>query len=338
MFVGHFLDHQVHHNLKHLIVHVTNHCNFRCHHCFIDFSPKRDLPLERYQRLAGEVGPLFWVDFGGGEPFLRKDLVNICTSFDCEVMTIPTNGYFVDRVIEMTGQIKEFTRAELTIVISVDGPKKLHDKIREPGSWDKLWKTFEALKKLRGIRVKINTVLCKENFNQIIPLMEEVYQRRPDFHSVILLRGNPIDPAFALPTPRELRSIQDKLYEILSRYDYGHDTWKSRILRNYHRFQWNVSLSTLEQKTQIVPCIGGMGHAVVMGNGDVGSCEMLPPIGNIKDKNWNEVWESAARISQRRSIANKECFCTHNCALLQSVLFRPQSLARIAGPEIKLAA
>ncbi len=40
-----FGEYLVKRNLKHLIAHVTNHCNFRCAHCFIDFSPKRDMDL-----------------------------------------------------------------------------------------------------------------------------------------------------------------------------------------------------------------------------------------------------------------------------------------------------
>ena len=59
-------------------MHVTNACNFRCDHCFVDFeSPKRDLKLDVYQQLAADSPPLMWLDIGGGEPFLRKDLADI---------------------------------------------------------------------------------------------------------------------------------------------------------------------------------------------------------------------------------------------------------------------
>ncbi|MGH6661589.1 MAG: radical SAM protein, partial [Rhodospirillales bacterium] len=66
-----FSEYLLRQNLQHMIVHVTNHCNFRCDHCFIDFSPKKDLTLDDYKTLARDVGRLFWVDIGGGEPFLR---------------------------------------------------------------------------------------------------------------------------------------------------------------------------------------------------------------------------------------------------------------------------
>jgi MoaA/NifB/PqqE/SkfB family radical SAM enzyme len=331
MFLTHFAGFQMHKNLKHLIVHVTNHCNFRCKHCFIDFSPKRDLPLETYQALGQELGKLFWLDIGGGEPFLRKDIVDICASFQAEVMTIPTNGFLVDRTVEMTRGVRDRIKGELTIALSIDGLEPTHDRIREKGSWEKLWTTFEALKKIEGVRVKINTVLCKENFDEILPLMELVYARRPDFHSIILLRGNPIDPSFGLPPISELKKIQEPLFSILGRYDYGHGSFTSRVLRNYHRYLWNLSLQTIEQRRQIIPCLAGKAHAVVMGNGDVSSCEMLPPIGNIKDSSWTEIWQGEALKAQRESIRRKECYCTHNCAMLDSILYRPASYPQLIG-------
>lgn len=331
MFIKHFADYQLNQNLKHLIVHVTNLCNFRCKHCFIDFSPKRDLPLEKYQELGKDVGKLFWLDIGGGEPFLRKDLIEICESFDAEVITIPTNGFLTERVVKMTREIQDRVKGEVTISLSIDGLKETHDRIREEGSWDKLWTTYDELRKIDGVRVKINTVICKDNFNEIVPLMEQVYEKRPDFHSVILLRGSPIDPTFGLPSVLELKKLQGKLFEILGKYDYGQSKLTSRVLRNYHRYLWNTSLQTIEQQTQVIPCLAGKAHAVVMGNGDVSSCEMLPPIGNIKEKTWRQIWEGQVMDAQRKFIKDKKCHCTHNCAMLDSILYRPSSYKSLIG-------
>jgi len=335
MFLTHFAGYQLHQNLKHLIVHVTNHCNFRCKHCFIDFSPKRDLPLEKYQELGRDVGRMFWLDIGGGEPFLRKDLVEICAAFDAEVITIPTNGFLTDRVVDMTRDIAKRIKGELTISLSIDGLKDTHDRIREAGSWDKLWTTFERLREIEGVRVKINTVLCRENFDEILELMEVVQAKKPDFHSVILLRGNPMDPSFGLPPLEELRKIQTRLFEILGRYDYGHKSLTTRVLRNYHRYLWNISLETIQKRTQVIPCLAGKAHAVIMGNGDVSSCEMLPPVGNVKTQRWSEIWAGPEIERQRQSIKRKECHCTHNCAMLDSILYRPSSYpSLLTGVEL----
>ena len=46
-FLGHYGDYYLSKKFKHIILHVTNHCNFRCSHCFVDFSTqKKDLKLK----------------------------------------------------------------------------------------------------------------------------------------------------------------------------------------------------------------------------------------------------------------------------------------------------
>jgi MoaA/NifB/PqqE/SkfB family radical SAM enzyme len=165
--------------------------------------------------------------------------------------------------------------------------------------------------------------------------MNIVYEKRPDFHSMILLRGNPMDPSYGLPPIEELRKVQKDIFAILGKYDYGHNSITSRVLKNYHRYLWNLSLQTIEQKTQVIPCLAGKAHAVVMGNGDVSSCEILPPIGNLKEKSWSELWTGEAMDRQRKFIKDKRCHCTHNCAMLDSILYRPQSYPQlITGVEL----
>ena len=239
MFFLHFTEYLLRHNLQHLIVHVTNHCNFRCQHCFIDFSPKNDLSLERYRELGRKAGKLFWLDVGGGEPYLRRDLVEIILSFQSRVVQIPTNGSLQDRVVEMTKDLRRRYSGDITISLSIDGLETTHDAIRKAkGNWNQVWSSFS---KIDGLSLKINTVLHKDNAAELIPLMEEVRSREPDFHSIILLRGTPL-----------INTVLHK--EILGTYDYGKGGLTARILRNYHRYLWNTSLETIRRKTQVVPC------------------------------------------------------------------------------------
>ena len=43
-------------------------------------NPKKDMSLEDYKNISKDVNDLFWLDIGGGEPFLRKDLYKIVNS------------------------------------------------------------------------------------------------------------------------------------------------------------------------------------------------------------------------------------------------------------------
>jgi MoaA/NifB/PqqE/SkfB family radical SAM enzyme len=334
-FASSFAKYLIEQNLQHLIVHVTNHCNYRCDHCFIDFAAKQDMKLEQYQSLAKQVGKLFWLDIAGGEPFLRLDLAEIIAAFDTKVVQIPSNGSLTDRAIAQLEKAKRLTNAEISVSLSLDGLKETHDRIRNHrGSWEQVWETFARLREMGGVSIKINTVINKENAHEILDLMREVRQHQPDFHSVILLRGDPMDPSFGLPPLSDLRSLAKEIFAILATYDYGRNAIAASILRNYHKYLWNVSLQTLEQKTQVIPCLAGQAHMVVWGDGQVSSCEMLPTIGNVTAQSWQEIRNSEALRQQVSDIKAKKCYCTHNCAMLDSIFFNPANIPNLIYQKI----
>ena len=326
-------DYLVSKRMKHMIVHVTNACNFRCDHCFVDFeSSKRDMKLPDYLKLAEDSDPLLWLDISGGEPFLRKDLADIICAFDSKIVHVPTNGSLIPQMVKQIQRIQERDDREIIIGLSLDGLAETHDEIRKtPGSYEQVWKAYDALRELDGVFVKVCTVINRNNFREIIPLMEDVQSRGVDFHSVILMRdeGNTIDPTMALPTLIELRDLGRDIFPILERYDYGKSSLSAGILRNFHRHLWNTSLEILEKQTQVIPCLAGQTQLVVYGDGGVSSCEMLPVVGNIREKRLPDIIQSDAYQAQVDMIKNKGCHCTHNCAMLDSIFFNPVNLPKL---------
>lgn len=333
-FVGAFLRHLVRPAPQHLILHVTRRCNYRCRHCFVDKTKGEEISLGDCRRLAREVGRILWLDIGGGEPFLRDDLPEIVAAFSAQIVMIPTNGSLPERILEQLGRMRAMTRAQIGISLSVDGLRESHDRIRDkPGSWDTVWSTYERLRRVEGISVKINTVITNENWQEIPELMDVVWEKKPDFHSLILLRDTPSDSALRLPTLPELRGLVPGILRGQARYDYGRNPLAAGLLRNYHRRLWEVSLGTLERQTQVVPCLAGQVHLVVASDGAVSPCELLPTVGSIATQPWREILQGAALARSRRSIARKECHCTHNCALLMSILFNPASIPHLVLPS-----
>jgi len=318
-------------NLNHLILHVTNNCNFRCEHCFIDFSPKKDLTLEEIARIATDVKDLFWLDIAGGEPFLRKDLADVVALFNFKLVQIPTNGFYTDRIVDSLKDMRKKVGDKVNLTLSLDGLEDTHNKIRgQHDSWQKVWETFEKVRALE-FPIKINTVITTSNYQELIPLMRYVRERGPEFHSMILLRGDTIDPDCALPSLEKLRELAPPMFEILDSYSFGREGFATRVMQNYVRTLWELSLQTIDEERQVVPCQAGKFHKVIYGNGDVSSCEMLPPVGNLRQRSWQDIMVSNEFKDQVASIERGDCHCTHNCAMLGSVLFRP-------GPALKLAA
>jgi MoaA/NifB/PqqE/SkfB family radical SAM enzyme len=246
------------------------------------------------------------------------------------VVQIPSNGSLPNLLIPALERIKSQTRAEITVSFSLDGLPETHAKVRgTPDNWRQVWDCYAKVRAVGGIAVKINTCVTNHNIDEVIPLMRLVRERGVDFHSIILLRGEPMNDSVSLPPLDALKRMAPEMFEILSTYDYGQNVLAARILRNYHRLLWATSLRTISERRQVTPCYAGKFHMVVMGDGRVSSCEMLDAVGNVKTQSWAEIMQSQAYRDQVASIERGECHCTHNCAMMGSLLFNPRQAAKL---------
>ena len=228
-FLYHYGNYFFKKEFKHLILHVTNHCNFRCAHCFVDFTnPPKDLRTDNYEKISKNVNDLFWLDIAGGEPFLKKNLFEIVNLFKKQIVTIPTNGWLKQNILDQIQQMNK--DCEIVINLSLDGLEKNHNIIRKNNqSWEKVWDTFESLKKIKHIKIRFISVIHQDNYHEIIELMKLVQKRGADFHSVILLRGDPLDPKIKLPSFEILDKISKDIFNILENYNYGTGNLSAKI-------------------------------------------------------------------------------------------------------------
>lgn len=321
----------------HLILHVTDRCNLRCKTCFVDFDKyqAKELELGEIEALAQYLDKVIWLDLSGGEPFLRKDLPEICSKFKAESITIPTNGYNPQLITETARQIREKSDSNITIVLSLDGFENTNDDIREKGSFNKSVETLELLKKIDGIRVKINTVLCEKNYNEIIDFMKFIKEFDVDFHSIIFLRGSARDPQFRSPSYEKLVEIKQDIFNMWESYDYGFKTIEGKVLKNYQRILYETSLKIIKEKRQIPKCLAGKHHLVVYPDGDISFCEMLPPFGNLRESDLGSLLKSDNAERCRRSISNKECYCYHNCNMVDNIFLNPLQYPKLLGGFFK---
>lgn len=317
-------------SIKHLILHVTNRCNMRCKHCFVDFSgPKQELTLDEVKSVSEKLSNLIWLDIGGGEPLLRDDLEEIISLFKFEEVSIPTNGWETELIAEKLKKIHLMTSGKLIVTLSLDGMQRTHDGIRSRSSFERTIRTFERLKEVEGIRIKFNTVLCEKNYDEIIALMRFVKELGPDFHSVLLLRGTPRDPSMHLPSSEKIKALEKDIYQIQQSYDYGRTGILSRIQRNYQKYKRDLSLRILQEKRQVIPCLAGTFHLVIWPECSLSVCELLPPVGNIREKNFEDLLNGAEMKKAVLSIRNGNCFCTHDCNMIENILLNPKSYFKL---------
>src|SRR2546426_6474445 len=214
--------------LNTLIFFVTSHCNATCETCFYwdELNQKGDLSWDEIVKLSESTPPFTDLWFSGGEPTLRKELAEIIDLFvrnnGVHYINLPTNGLKPYRICEVAEHcLAGNTGLELHINIALDGLRDSHDLMRGvPGNFEKALESARLLRKLKprfGLRliVNINTVITRDNIDEIVPLAELIRaERLVDGHYFNLIRGNAKDPGLKKLEREKLRRIYPKLAEI----------------------------------------------------------------------------------------------------------------------------
>jgi len=162
---------------------VTFKCNSRCKTCNIwklyENTKGKELNTDEWEMVIKNLGDApFWITLSGGEPFLRKDIVDMVESINTYnkpgIINIPTNGILrnIPDKIEEILEILKNSNTKLVINYSIDGIGELHDEIRGvKGNWEKVLDSYLRTKELKNkydnLVVGIHTVISKWNVDKL---------------------------------------------------------------------------------------------------------------------------------------------------------------------------
>jgi MoaA/NifB/PqqE/SkfB family radical SAM enzyme len=319
-----------------LILFVNSICNMKCEHCFYwrSLNQPTDLTLEEIVALSRSMGHLETLNLSGGEPFLRKEIADICLQFvrhnGVRQIYVPTNGWYTEKTVRAVRAVLAEKELDLiALELSLDGMPEFHDAFRvAPGSFRKAMETYDALAQVQEqdprLRIHAISTATDTNIPEIRRLTTYLYDRCPrmDHHNLAIIRGDRKNPDLAGPILDEYQRL----------YDYIRRLWAPREESRYGAIvepmlQW-AKVRTAREQRQVVPCRAGRLTAVVYANGDVAVCELHEPLGNLRQRSFPEIWESPEADRLRRSIAAGECHCTTEVFLWSSIVYQPRSLAQ----------
>ena len=153
-----------------LIASITSKCNLhcagcysRCNHATTDSEPVKQLTSEEWLKIfdeAEELGISF-ILLAGGEPMLRRDIIEAAGKKRNILFPIFTNGTYIDdRYLELFDKCRN-----LVPVMSIEGSRELTDARRGDGIYDKLFanmKEFKERKLIFGASITVTSKNYKE--------------------------------------------------------------------------------------------------------------------------------------------------------------------------------
>jgi radical SAM family uncharacterized protein len=149
---------------------LTYNCNLRCKMCPFWKRPHQDSSFEQEKAILKQIydSGAFGIAFEGGEPLLRRDLVEILAfarSMHLHTSLI-TNGTLLEsRIDEVSPYING------VVYVSLDGLEETHDAIRGVNGCFK--KAIQGITvAAQKLPVTINTTIMAENLNEIEDLVK----------------------------------------------------------------------------------------------------------------------------------------------------------------------
>lgn len=260
---------------------LTRACNLKCIHCLNNsgIKQKDELTKEDLLKLIKNFSShgVQEIRFTGGEPLLFNgiyDLIKFATE-EGICTSLGTNGTLVTK--EVAKKLKESGLKK--VVVSIDGNKKIHDKIRGKKNYQKAMNGLKYLQK-NGINVRVNSVIMKSNMDDVIKLAKKMSRKKITiFIRRFISSGRGKHLENNMLNKKDYAYVRNKLQKELTK--------KTYVNGHYLRNDEGVN-SRIKLPFEIRGCKAGQRAITILPNGDVNLCGFLaaqdfPKVGNIKE-------------------------------------------------------
>lgn len=317
--------------LNYLILYVTSKCNSCCRTCFFheNLNKENDLSLEEFKKISEKLGVISVLLLSGGEPFLRKDLTEICGVFiennKVDTLSIPTNGYLPKEIGATAERLAaKFPKTVISINPSLDGMDKCHDAIRGmQGSFYQAIDTIKELenikKRYKNIQIVVNSVINKDNVDSLKELAGYLSQFNLDYHAFEIMRGDRRDKSLRFADIAEIRGLHKIAVE--NRKRQIRNIFEKIMVIGSIKYLYRIKEEFLAGKKWPISCAAGKSILVIYPNGDMSLCELKKPIANLRDNNYNvkSLMGNEDFLKEVREVKVNRCSCTHVCFLNASI-------------------
>lgn len=321
-----------------------NQCNCRCVMCDIWKIRKPEeilmTDMERLLRSFLELG-VRWAVFTGGEPQLNSSLFQFARMLRSEGIrvTLLTAGLLLEE------QAEEIARNIDDLIVSLDGPCTIHDRIRRiPHAFERMKAGVQAVKQLKlAIAVRGRCTVQKMNRCALRETVEAA--KDIGLRSISFLAADVISTAFNHPDhwssnqrsqvaldSREVDELETEIETLIrcsqADLESGYvvdDPDKLRRIARYFR-------AVLGEVQPVSPLCNAPWHsAVIDATGNVRPCFFHPPLGNIRNQALPEILNSPGALQFRSDLSVPLNAVCRNCVC--SLHYQPEESQVMRGAE-----
>ncbi len=171
--------------LSNIVISVTERCNLACEGCWAaEYDKRDDLPCSLLERVIKELAEMRanFITFTGGEPFMRRDIIDLMAAHPEAVFQIYTNGTLVTE--QLADKLQDLGNA--IPLLSINGFEEANDSIRGAGNFRTVVRAMELLKD-RGVLFGVSLTATSRNLGSMLD---------PDFYDFLIEKGAKIGWVF----------------------------------------------------------------------------------------------------------------------------------------------
>lgn len=288
------------------ILAVTYRCNSRCIMC-----NTWQFPSEKHMEIRPSdletLPSMTRLNITGGEPFLKEDLSDILAvaKKKAKRVVISSNGFLTKKIIEVMADHRD-----VGIRISFDGIGDTHDRVRGvKKAHQRALATLKGLKKLGIKDLGIAVTISDQNAKDLAPLFRLACEHGVELATAVLHN--------AYYFHKEDNEISDKPRVETEINNLMREYLKSPHPKNWFRAYFTKGIiDHMYGKARELRCTMATDSFFIDPYGNVRPCNVMDmPFGNIKEKPFQEIWNSSEAEKARRSVES----CTNNCWMIGSV-------------------
>ena len=293
---------------------TTYRCNAKCDMCKIYERPTRQEEEFEPSLLNKLPNGLERVNITGGEPTLRKDLLEIVSILKnkAKKIDISTNGYYPDRLVEISRKYPD-----VIIRISAEGLPKLNDELRGlKNGFDHSLRAVIALKGIGAKDIGYGMVISDKNIEDLLMLYELCVMMGIEFTTSTLHNSfyfNKMDNKIA-----DKHRIEVIMREFIKRLLSSKRSSLKKRAKDWARAYLNYGiLNHIINGTRLLPCGAAVDLFFLDPFGKILACngsEEPWVMGDLKQQTFEEIWFSDRAEKVREMVKN----CKRGCWMVGS--------------------
>jgi MoaA/NifB/PqqE/SkfB family radical SAM enzyme len=318
---------------------VTFRCNMRCIMC--DSWRKNDsneLTVAEIRSIFRQLPKLDLVRLSGGEPFLRRDLLDIANAAQSLLnpigLHITTNGVLTDRIVDFCEQRHKDTR--LYLLVSLDGIGETHNAIRGRSNvWERAVHTIETLaprqKQLR-LHLGVNqTIVSEDSLKEYGRL--KIFLKPLGLQNSVVFAYNE-SATYHIDDQTTIRQVAGGQFKPFGRFDAGRlgsffanvhndlTEYPSAVRLAKRYYLKGIKNRLLHQIGFPNPnCVALSSHLRMMPDGSLPTCQFNSTrIGNLRNRDFASIWFGDTVAKQRRWV-HRCPGCWAECEILPNAIY-----------------